>query len=375
MSTALTANGLNVKKGERSSNLELLRILATLLIIAHHYVVNSGVLQLIGASPVSFKGGFFLLFGLFGKTIINCFVLLSAYFMCTAKISARKFFLLLFEVMFYRLAIMAVFAAAGVQSFSLKSVLLSLIPVSKVSTGFTAGFLVYYLFIPFVNTFIRNLTEKAHFTVLLLCGFLFVALGTFKRVTFNYTVWFIVLHLIAAYIRLYPKKWFSSLKITGALAACSVILFYLVTLAVYALKRGVSPYYFAYDSNSFFPVVVSVFVFMFFKNIKLKSIKAVNTVASLTFGVFLIHTSGDHMRSWLWGSLLKNAQVYPTAYAIPHAIGSVIAVFIVCALIDYLRKAFIEKPFFKAFDKVYPRIELFVNNKFNSFCSLIGIKD
>ena len=32
---------------ERSSNLEILRIVAMLIIIAHHYVVNSGIVQFI----------------------------------------------------------------------------------------------------------------------------------------------------------------------------------------------------------------------------------------------------------------------------------------------------------------------------------------
>lgn len=36
--------------GGRNSNLELLRILAMLVIVAHHYVVNSGLLEIVNES-------------------------------------------------------------------------------------------------------------------------------------------------------------------------------------------------------------------------------------------------------------------------------------------------------------------------------------
>ena len=39
----------------RDSNVELYRIVLMLLIIAHHYVVNSGVVELLYANPINFK--------------------------------------------------------------------------------------------------------------------------------------------------------------------------------------------------------------------------------------------------------------------------------------------------------------------------------
>ena len=59
----------------RQSNIELYRILVMLLIVAHHYVVNSGLLAVDGpiySNPMSEKSLFLLLFGAFGKTGINC---------------------------------------------------------------------------------------------------------------------------------------------------------------------------------------------------------------------------------------------------------------------------------------------------------------
>ena len=56
---------------------------------------------------------FLLVFGAFGKTGINCFVLITGYYMCESAITARKFFKLLAEVYFYRIIITVIFALTG----------------------------------------------------------------------------------------------------------------------------------------------------------------------------------------------------------------------------------------------------------------------
>ena len=74
----------------RSSNLELFRIITMLLIVAHHYVVNSGLTATDGpifSNLLSWKSIFLLLFGAWGKTGINYFVLITGYFMCKSNIT------------------------------------------------------------------------------------------------------------------------------------------------------------------------------------------------------------------------------------------------------------------------------------------------
>ena len=58
----------------RRSNIELLRIISMVIIVAHHYVVNSGLLSCIDAkSSLDAIDYFLLIFGWGGKTAINCF--------------------------------------------------------------------------------------------------------------------------------------------------------------------------------------------------------------------------------------------------------------------------------------------------------------
>lgn len=115
-----------VKK--RDSNIELFRIIAMLLIVAHHYVVNSGITQIIAEPPYTWHTYFLYLFGMWGKIGINCFVLITGYFMCTADISLRKFLRLLLEIWFYNIVIYAAFVISGYEPVSFSGIYAALLP-------------------------------------------------------------------------------------------------------------------------------------------------------------------------------------------------------------------------------------------------------
>ena len=135
-------SALPVKK--RDSNLELYRIIVMFLIVAHHYVVCSGLTAADGPiylAYFSWRTLFLLLFGAWGKTGINCFVLITGYFMCQSQITVRKFAKLFFEVMFYRIIIYAIFLLTTYEPFSIKTLAITLIPVSKIADNFTSCFL------------------------------------------------------------------------------------------------------------------------------------------------------------------------------------------------------------------------------------------
>ena len=209
-------------KKERSSNIELDRIVTMLLIVAHHYVVNSGLTAAKGvvfAHPLSKRSLFLLLFGAWGKTGINCFVLITGYFMCKSNITAKKFAKLLLEVWFYRLVINSIFWITGMEEFSWRGLLYTFLVVRNIGDGFTSAYLMFFLFIPFINILIEGLDERKHLLLLALLGFMYVVLGTFSifSVTMNYVSWFMVVYLIAAYIRLYPKKLWENRALWGSL--------------------------------------------------------------------------------------------------------------------------------------------------------------
>ena len=330
------------------------------LIVAHHYVVNSGLLWMEGAIstyPGSFRSIFLLVFGAWGKTGINCFVLISGYFMCKSSISLKKFLRLYLEVIFYAFIIYLIFCINGYEIFTLKGLCATLWPIDSVSTGFTSCYLLFYLLIPFLNILIQNLNEKMHVSLILISVFIYSVLGTVSEITvvMNYVTWFVVLYLIAAYLRCYPKSVFQNTKIWGW-ATVFCILFSTMSI-VYRSWSGIGDvYYHVADSNKILAVATALCSFMFFKSLNIKYNKVINTIGGSTFGVLQIHANSDAMRTWLWRDTLKNVELFHSRWMPLHAIGSVLIIFAVCTLLDTVRKYLLEKPFFILWDRYYDRI-------------------
>ena len=359
----MTAPGASRPTRTRDSNLELFRIVAMLLIVAHHYVVNSGLIDAggpISSDPFSWRSMFLLLYGAWGKTCINCFVLITGYFMCKNKITLRKFVKLVLEWLFYLYLIHLIFLVCGVEEFSLKFALHNLLPITEIYNAFTPCYVIFFLMIPFLTVLVNHLTEEQHVLLLALLGFIYVFFGTVHRVTMNYVSWFAVLFLIGSYIRLYPKRLYSNTKALGWIALAS---FLLAGLSVVfsewlGMVRGTDmTYYFVTDSNTLLAVLCGVSWFLFFKSIKLPYNKFINVVAASTFGVLCIHTHSDAMRQWLWQDVCNNVGMYGSPIMLLHAIGCVLLIFAVCTIIDALRIRFIEEPFFGFWDRHWPNAQ------------------
>ena len=290
--------------GIRNSNLELYRIIVMLLIVAHHFVVNSGVLDVMYEHPLSSNSVFLFLFGAWGKTGINCFMLITGYFMCKSNITLRKYVKLISEVLFYNIVISLLFLVFGIGS--IKDLLQGLLIVRNVNSGnFTACFLVFYLFIPFLNILLQNINQKQHQYLMGLLAFLYVFLGTVPKfsVAMNYVSWFSFLYIVAAYVRLHSvkkRKWglWTVFFILTAILSIVTCLFLGDKLDKQLAYRFVS------DSNTFLAFAIGFCSFMFFKDLKIKQSRAINIIGGSTFGVLCIHANSDTMRKWLWGTIM-----------------------------------------------------------------------
>ena len=140
-----------LSRKERNSNLELYRIIVMLLIVAHHYVVNSGLMSVMKEEPLHIHSIFLYLFGMWGKTGINCFVMITGYFMYKSHISLRKFMKLLFEIYFYSLIITGTFLLTGYAHPSFSTVFYAWVPIQSWGVNYVSWFVVLY----FIASYIR----------------------------------------------------------------------------------------------------------------------------------------------------------------------------------------------------------------------------
>lgn len=349
-----------ILKKPRSSNLELYRIICMLLIVAHHFVVNSGVAKdggPISLNPESFNSLFLTVFGAWGKTGINCFLMITGYFMCTSSISLRKFLKLMLQIYFYNIVIYCIFLISGHEVLSMRHLINVFVPFWGLSSGFVSCFIVFYLTIPFWNILIRNMNKKEHGLLLILlltCYTLFGSIPTFE-ITFNYITWFGVIYLIASYIRLYPQPLFSRRPLWGLLTV-SLVALAIVSIVV-LMKMHHSAYLLVSDCNKLFAVAIATTSFLWFKNMDIKYNKLINAFGAASFGVLLIHANSAAMRSWLWEDIVNVVGHYsmPPINLVLFCLGTVLTIFIVCNLIDQLRIATFEKWFFNWYDSRFAR--------------------
>lgn len=200
------------------------------------------------------------------------------------------------------------------------------------------------------------MSEKQHIKLIAVCIITGTLLQTFLNASnaFTYVGWFMVLYFIASYVRLYPKKFFDSKKIWGIASVVSILISWcsvIVGAFAYDKFNKAIYYHFVSDSNKLLAVVTAFCAFLFFKNLNIGYNRVINKIAASAFGVLLIHANSDVMRQWLWKDVLDNVGAYHSNYLVIHAFISVIVIYAVCTLIDMIRIKFIEKPFFKFYDK------------------------
>lgn len=350
----------------RHSNIELLRIVLMLLVIAHHYVVNSGVMECFTYDSLTANMYYLQCFGAFGKIAINCFVLITGYFMLTSKWSWKKWLKLYIEVKFYTLLIYLIFVVCGYHAFNYHECLEVVFNVLfEFGNNYAPSFLALYLLIPFINTLILNINKKQYTSLLSILFFLFTIIPTFSvflsalhtsNDTWNYLFWMVFVYLLGGFLKKYENEmqnwltkrflnWFLLLNMT---AIFGWIAFY----GLWAVKHDITTaYWFVNNSNKLLALTCSIAFFLVFKNIRIKHSRFINTVSSTTFGVFIIHSSGDYMRSFLWGDVIKCVEHYNDTHIVLYSVLAVMAVFCTCSLIDLVRIKLLEKPLFSIIDK------------------------
>ncbi len=77
---------MEIKK-MRKSNIELLRIVLIIMVIAHHYVVNSGIKAFFTPAKMSAKMIGIEIFGCGGKIAIDGFIIITGFFMCKQSVT------------------------------------------------------------------------------------------------------------------------------------------------------------------------------------------------------------------------------------------------------------------------------------------------
>lgn len=327
-------------KKERQSNIELLRCLLMLMVVVLHYNnaemgggfayasgINYRVLQFLEAVSVC---------------AVNCFILISAYFLSgTRQRSLKKPLGLIGMTIAYKVLCYIVSVRLGQSLFSARELVLCLIP----NNWFVILFCVLYMISPYINPLFEALEKKELQKCIAVCLLLFSVYPTVVEsasriiwgtsgiagigtVTMNgsesgYTIVnFVLLYLLGGYLRKYPPQ-SGKAKYFGLYAA--------FTLCDFAMA-WVTPTYTSYAN--IFVIGQAVMLFLAFLNWDLKSSRVINTVSRSAFGIYLLHTCSLFIVTF-WGYFQIPASVSGTTGRMILRMGlAVLAMYLVCLLVD-----------------------------------------
>ena len=116
-------------------------------------------------------------------------------------------------------------------------------------------------------------------------------------------------------------------------------------------------FYFTQNDYGFFQLLLGIGLFIIFLKAKITYRPWINTVASTTFGIYLLHDNKLFLH-YMWDNIFSTYQCYDSALLPLYAILVVALIFIVGMVVDYMRLAFIEKPVMKAITPSLERIQL-----------------
>ena len=82
--------------------------------------------------------------------------------------------------------------------------------------------------------------------------------------------------------------------------------------------------------------ILSISIFYFFTNLKIKNNKIINTVASTTLGIYLLHDG--HLTNYLWHHIFHTNTLIYSNYYIFYILSATITIFIIGVLLDLIRQ-------------------------------------
>ncbi len=338
---------------KREANLELLRIVAMLMIICLHYLGKGNTLLMPGEEGFTIYTAFAWLLEAICIGATNLYVLISGYFLVTSEFKIEKCIKIWMQVLFYSLGIFVLMLGLGKISLSdCKDVYFLtkfIFPLNAQHYWFPSIYILFYLLSPFLAVCVRALSKKQMQGLIAVLLLLFSTIGmTLIPTTVGFgdggmgIIWFVCLFVIAAYIRLYVpitgKKCRGILVYILASVAVFGTLYIIYGIFVLTGKQPLPTNLFYYY-NSPLVTLASVAAFLVFLNLKIKDgffSKAILKVSGLTFGIYLIHEH-ELLRD-LWTTFWKVDQYSQTPLFPLHCIAVVTAVFILCAVIEYIRQ-------------------------------------
>lgn len=335
------------ERKERNLSLDILKILSMIMVIILHT-------KTYGLKGVSFEISSELYWivntlQIFSLIAVNCFVLISGYFSNITPPEPKKLLKLWVQLEIFSVGIyfiLNIIPNIG-NDFAFGNFLLQVFPILSDQYWFFTCYFVLMIIAPYLNRFINTMGQREFKKCLLVFLGLFVVIPSINVFGDNFdtsngysAVWFVILYLVAAYLRRYPlpKKPYGIFYI--CISVFSVLAYAVLDYASQYLDLFGQARDIIYRYNSLVIFLAAVSLFLFFVNHPIKTEKLwgklITKISAVSFSVYLFHEH-PKIRPLLWDKTIK---LFETVNSVPmyllRLLISIVCVFVVGAVLGWL---------------------------------------
>lgn len=337
---------------KRMVNIEILRLLAMAMVVSLHYLAKGELLEKL-TDPLSQQGHLAWILESFSIAAVDVYVLISGYFLVETGFRCRRVISLVLQVMFYTCLLPVILVITGVLplgEITFYNILQCVFPTNMLHYWFVSAYVLMFLFTPVLNAAVRGMGKRQLQTAIVLLLIMESLSKTVIPVRLELdnlgydAYWFMVVYLIAAYIRLYGIPF---LEKKGRAILCYILAcfgMYLLTMLIRGayLVTGQFENFIesAYGYNHLLTIGAAVALFYVFKNMKTggkrpRAARFICGIAPCSFGVYLLHEQVNVRYEWpFW---LGADRCGSPVSLLLHWLAAVLTVMVIGLAVDYLR--------------------------------------
>lgn len=340
---------------KRMMNIEVLRLLAMMMVVSLHYLAKGELLEKL-AGPLSAKGHLAWILESFSIAAVDVYVLISGYFLVETGFRCRRVISLVLQVMFYTCLLPVVLIVTGILpagEITFYNILQCIFPTNMLHYWFVSAYVLMFLFTPVLNAAVHGMKKRqlqAAIVILLIMESLSKTVIPVRLELDNLgydAYWFMVVYLIAAYIRLYGIPFLERGEGKGGRAvlcyAGACLGMYLLTMLIrgaYLLTGQFENFIeSAYGYNHLLTIGAAVALFYVFKNWRTDAqgrlAGLICGIAPCSFGVYLLHEQVNVRYLWpFWLGAEKCDSAFSLLW---HWAAAILTVMAIGLAVDYIR--------------------------------------
>ena len=204
-----TSNHMFPKINNRDSSIELLRIISMLMIVAGHFATHGGFC--FDTQSITIPRLWWNLIEMGGNFGVDVFVLISGYYLIENKslsFDIKRLLKFWGQIFFYSVFLFVFAFIIGRGSFAPRLILRTLFPIISSEWWFASTYFVLYLLHPYINRLLYTFSKEQYrqFLILFIIIWSVVPIFTLFNFQSNELLEFILIYIIAGYIRIWGFK-------------------------------------------------------------------------------------------------------------------------------------------------------------------------